>query len=102
TGIKFFPTEYHSQIPLGLALDLRANVATADIESVHVETYHLAWSEIGSEREKWDPQTRETADHSLPYMLAAALQDGSISLATFEETRIRDPQLRPLMNRIRV
>jgi 2-methylcitrate dehydratase len=102
TGIKFFPTEYHSQIPLGLALELRKKIKPEDIESVHVETYHLAWSEIGSEHEKWDPQTRETADHSLPYMLAAALTDGSISLATFSEARIRDPALRPLMNRIRV
>ncbi|HKU69606.1 MAG TPA: MmgE/PrpD family protein [Burkholderiales bacterium] len=102
TGIKFFPTEYHSQIPMGLALKLRQNIKPAEIESVHAETYHLAWSEIGSEREKWDPKTRETADHSLTYMLAAALQDGSISLATFEESRIRDAGLRPLMNRIKV
>lgn len=102
TGIKFFPTEYHSQIPLGLALDLRSRIALEEIESVHVETYHLAWSEIGSEPEKWDPKTRETADHSLPYMLAAALVDGSISLATFSDERIRDPGLRPLMNRITV
>lgn len=102
TGIKFFPTEYHSQIPLGLVLKLREKITPGDIERVHAETYHLAWSEIGSEREKWDPKTRETADHSLPYMIAAALADGSISLATFDEERIRDAALRPLMNRITV
>lgn len=102
TGIKFFPTEYHSQIPLGLMLTLREKVAPEDVEQVHAETYNLAYSEIGSEPQKWDPKTRETADHSLPYMLAAALQDGSISVATFDEARIRDPKLRPLMNRIRV
>ena len=102
TGIKFFPTEYHSQIPLGLILDLRRKVAPGDVERVHAETYNLAYSEIGSEPQKWDPHTRETADHSLPYMLAAALQDGSISIATFDEARIRDPGLRPLMNRITV
>jgi 2-methylcitrate dehydratase len=102
TGIKFFPTEYHSQIPMGLALEIRAKVAPEDIEDVHVETYILAWSEIGSEREKWDPKTRETADHSLPYMLAAALQDGAVSLDMFTPERIADPALRPLMYRIRV
>jgi 2-methylcitrate dehydratase len=102
TGIKFFPTEYHSQIPLGLALELRKKIAPEDIDSVHVETYHLAWSEIGSEREKWDPKTRETADHSLPYMLACALSDGAVSVAMFEDARIGDPGLRPLMNRIKV
>jgi 2-methylcitrate dehydratase len=102
TGIKFFPTEYHSQIPLGLILELREKVAPENVDRVHVETYNLAYSEIGSEPQKWDPKTRETADHSLPYMLAAALADGSISVATFDEARIRDPGLRPLMNRITV
>jgi 2-methylcitrate dehydratase len=102
TGIKQFPTEYHSQIPLALALGLAKILRPDDIEAVHVQTYHLAWSEIGSEPEKWDPQTRETADHSLPYMLAAALRDGTISVNTFEEGRIRDPALRPLMRRILV
>ena len=73
-----------------------------DIESVLVTVYRFAFTEIGSELQKWDPQTRETADHSLPYMLAAALQDGRIDVQTFGEERIRDPALRPLMNRIKI
>ena len=44
----------------------------------------MAHSEIGSEPAKWDPRTRETADHSLPYMLAVALTDGRITPASFE------------------
>jgi 2-methylcitrate dehydratase len=59
-------------------------------------------SEIASEPAKWDPRTRETADHSLPYMLAVALTDGRIGPASFEPKRYLDPALRPLMNRIRV
>ena len=102
SGIKFFPTEYHSQVPLGLILKLREKVAVDDIEAVHVETYHFTFSEIGSEPEKWRPTTRETADHSLPYMLAAALSDGGISVETFSEKRIRDPKLPPLMDRIKI
>ncbi len=102
SGIKFFPTEYHSQVPLGLILKLREKVAVEDIDAVHVETYHFTYSEIGSEPEKWRPTTRETADHSLPYMLAAALSDGGISVESFSEQRIRDPQLPSLMDRIRI
>jgi 2-methylcitrate dehydratase len=102
TGIKFFPTEYHSQIPLGLILRLRQRVSVEEIEEVRIETYELAYSEIGSEPQKWDPTTRETADHSLPYMVAAALRDNEVSLAMFEEARFRDTSLRPLMNRIKV
>jgi 2-methylcitrate dehydratase len=51
---------------------------------------------------KWDPQTRETADHSIPYLLAVALVDGKVDHDTFRGERIRDPKLRPLMNKIHV
>jgi 2-methylcitrate dehydratase len=102
SGIKFFPTEYNSLVPLELMLKLREKVSADEVESVHVETYHFTYTEIGSEPEKWRPTTRETADHSLPYMLAAALSDGGISVESFSEQRIRDPKLPPLMDRIKI
>jgi 2-methylcitrate dehydratase len=102
TNLKFFPAEYHSQAPLWIALELRKKVRPEEIEAVDVQTYHMAWSEIGSEPEKWDPQTRETADHSLPYLLALGLVDGTIRADSFTEERLRDPRLRQLMPRISV
>jgi 2-methylcitrate dehydratase len=102
TNLKFFPSEYHSQAPLFIALDLRTKVRVEDIEAIDVQTYYTAWSEIGSEPEKWDPKTRETADHSLAYLLALGFVDGRIGPDSFSEERIRDPALRPLMQRIRV
>ena len=102
TNLKSFPAEYHSQAPLWIALELRGKVRPDEIEAMHVQTYYTAWSEIGSEPEKWDPKTRETADHSLPYLLAVALVDGRITAESFSEARIRDPELRQLMQRIKV
>jgi 2-methylcitrate dehydratase len=102
SNLKSFPAEYHSQAPLWIALELRAKVRPEDIEAMHVRTYFTAWSEIGSEPEKWDPKTRETADHSLPYLLSAALLDGRITAESFSDARIRDPQLRQLMQSIKV
>ncbi len=102
TNFKFFAAEYHAQAPLALALGLRAKVKVEEIEAIDVQIYAMAYSEIGSEPAKWDPRTRETADHSLPYMLAVALEDGRITPASFEPHRYLDPRLRPLMNRIRV
>jgi 2-methylcitrate dehydratase len=101
-GIKFFPTEYHSQLPLALLMSLRKKVPPDEVEEIRVEMYHLGYSEIGSEPQKWDPKTRETADHSLPYMLASAMRDGGISVDTFSEERVQDKSLRPLMNQIKV
>jgi len=102
TNFKFFAAEYHAQAPLAMALALRGKVRTEEIEAIEVQIYAMAYSEIGSEPAKWDPRTRETADHSLPYMLAVALRDGRITPASFEPQRYLDPSLRPLMNRIRV
>jgi 2-methylcitrate dehydratase len=102
TNFKFFATEYHAQAPLAMALTLRGKVRPEEIEAIDVQIYAMAYSEIGSEPAKWDPRTRETADHSLPYMLAVALRDGRVTPASFEPQRYLDPSLRPLMNRIRV
>src|SRR5262245_55600837 len=102
TNMKFFAAEYHAQAPLALALKLREKVSASEIAAIDVRIYAMAHSEIGSELAKWDPQTRETADHSLPYMLAVALVDGRLTPASFEPARYLDPGLRPLMKRIRV
>jgi 2-methylcitrate dehydratase len=102
TNFKFVATEYHAQAPIATALELRSQLRVEEIEAIDVRIYAMAHSEIGSEPAKWDPRTRETADHSLPYMLAVALRDGRVTPASFEPARYLDPSLRPLMNRIRV
>lgn len=102
TNFKSFATEYHAQAPVAMALALRGKVSVEQIEAIDVRIYAMAHSEIASEPAKWDPKTRETADHSLPYMLAVALTDGRVGPASFEPQRYLDPALRPLMNRIRV
>jgi 2-methylcitrate dehydratase len=101
-NLKYYATEYHSQAPISAALVLREKLKGEEIETVDVQTYWTAYSEIGSEAEKWDPRSRETADHSLPYLLAVALRDGRITPAIFEPKCFLDPALRPLMKRIRI
>ena len=100
TNLKYFPAEYHSQAAIDAALQLHGEVKIDSIESVTVDTYEMAWNGIGSETEKWHPTTRETADHSLPYIVAAALVDGKIEPATFSEERVRDPHLHKLMQKV--
>jgi 2-methylcitrate dehydratase len=100
--LKYWPVEYNAQLVVWAALDLRSQVDWRELESVDVGTYRFAYTEIGRDPEKWDPQTRETADHSLPYIFARTLVDGTVNLATFDEAAYRDPALRPLMRKIRV
>ena len=84
------------------AIELRKKVAVEDIEEIDVETYWSAWHESGSEPAKWDPTTRETADHSLPYILAWTLRHGLIDHDAFVREAYLDPSIRPLMNRVTV
>lgn len=100
--LKYWPVEYNAQLVVWAGLDLRARLDWRELEEVDVGTYAFALSEIGADVEKWDPKTRETADHSLPYILARAMIDGTIDAGTFDEAAYRDPTLRPLMAKIRV
>jgi 2-methylcitrate dehydratase len=100
--LKYWPVEYNAQVGVWAALRLRKEIAPADIASIDIATYWSAWHEIGSEPEKWDPTTRETADHSLPFIFARALVDGTITVSSFEEAAYLDPSLRPLMAKIGV
>jgi 2-methylcitrate dehydratase len=99
---KYRPAEYNAQGALDVILRLRDNFALDAIERIDVETYWLAYSEIGMEPAKWDPRTRETADHSIPYLLAVALVDGAIDLRSYTPERVLDPALRPIMRKITV
>jgi 2-methylcitrate dehydratase len=102
TAIKLRPAEFNAQAALDLVVDLREVVSVDSIESIDVQTYHLAYHEIGMDRAKWDPQNRETADHSLPYLMAVALVDGYIDTESCAPDRVTDPSLRPLLNKITI
>src|SRR5262249_22791084 len=100
--IKYWPVETNGQPVIFAALKLRELVDPRDLKEIEVFTSKFTWFEIGSEPEKWDPRTRETADHSLPYMLARTLIDGTLNVASFRTEAVLDASLRPLMAKIKV
>ena len=100
--LKYWPIETNGQAAVWAALELRSKVDPMKLEAIDVFASKFTWFEIGSEPEKWDPQTRETADHSLPYIFARALVDGPIRVSSFADEAVRDPALRPLMQKIKV
>jgi 2-methylcitrate dehydratase len=102
TYIKYFPSEYHSQAAVEAALELRKEIEVEDIEVINIETYDTCVDIIAGDKEKWNPKTRETADHSLPYCVAVALCDGVVGLGQFAEERIKDPDLQKIMTKIKV
>jgi 2-methylcitrate dehydratase len=94
TSIKRWPVEYHAQSAVEAALEIRSELGEPSperIASVRIETFDAAYQIIAADPQKRDPRTRETADHSLQYIVAAALLDGEVSPRTFDESRFRDP-----------
>jgi len=103
TSIKYWPAEYHSQSAIEAALSLRAQIdQLAEVKSVTIESHDAAVDIIGSEPEKWRPATRETADHSLPYITAIALIDGEITNKQFEPERFKDPEVWKFLENVKV
>ncbi len=103
TLIKFWPAEYHAQSAVEAAMRLRPKLDGAEnIETVIIESHDAAVDIIGSESEKWRPTHRETADHSLPYMVGVALVDGELTQRQFTHERLSDEKLLSFLQRVEV
>jgi 2-methylcitrate dehydratase len=101
---KSFPCDYEAQCAVHPAIELNQVLGgqVEEIEKVEVETYHRALSIAADTPDKWNPTTRETADHSIPYVVAVALARGSLWLEDFDEEHIQDPGIHRLMQKIEV
>jgi 2-methylcitrate dehydratase len=103
TSIKFWPAEYHSQSAIEAALFLRHQLLDpARVKSMTIESHDASVDIIGSEPEKWKPETRETADHSLPYITAIALIDGEVTEKQFQPERFMDPKIWKFLENVKV
>ena len=95
--IKPYPAVIHSQSPASVAMVLREQVRIEEIAAMTIHTYWVANRYTDRAAPLWQPGTRETADHSIPYVVAAALLDGSVTDASFDAAHLRDSRMRTLM-----
>ena len=102
-GMKFFPTEALTHAPISAVLDLvrEHDLKPEQVEKVHIRSLARA-ADILSDPSKYDPHTKETADHSLPYVIAAALVDRQVTPAQFTPEKIMDPQIRAQLRKVEV
>ncbi|MFC9251849.1 MmgE/PrpD family protein [Amycolatopsis thailandensis] len=82
TYTKEHSAEYQSQALIDLARRLGPRIGdSGEIERILIHTSHHTHHVIGSgsgDPQKYDPRaSRETLDHSIPYIFAVALQDGA-------------------------
>lgn len=103
THIKRFPVCFHGQSAVDAALRLRARAPdAAAIRGIRIDTYQTAVGMMGRDPSRWQPATRESADHSLPFVVATALRDGAVVKDSFADACLVDPALRELMRKVAV
>jgi len=102
--MKFHPVEYHAQSAVDAALLLkeRYGFSYRDISRVVVDTTQASYDIIVKHPEKWRPENRETADHSLPYIVAYTLVYGEIWLDAYSRDKLADPRIREVMDNMEV
>ncbi len=102
-GMKAFPTEALTHTPISAVLDIVIgnDLKPAQIEKVHIRSLARA-ADILADPSKYDPRSKETADHSLPYVIAAAIADRQVTPRQFEPDKIMDPTIREQLRKIEV
>jgi len=102
-GMKFFPTEALTHAPISATLDLMIEHDLNPEEVGTVTIYSLARAaDILADHSKYDPRNKETADHSLPYVIAAAVAERQVTPLQFTDAKIMDPTIRAQLSKVKV
>jgi 2-methylcitrate dehydratase len=103
-SLKPYPAAViYTQTAIVAAIEVAKEVGSLDrISAIEIATTRRGYERTGSEPEKWSPKTRETADHSLPYITARAMFDGDITNESFAPQKFRDPAVLAFMQKIKV
>jgi 2-methylcitrate dehydratase len=101
--LKAFPAGYFSQSAIEAILDLRSQIPDLDgIKEIRLQTFPAGYEVMGSGEANWQPETRESADHSLPFVMAVALMEGIIETRHYDQMYYKRPDVRALMQKIKV
>ncbi len=98
--LKPYPSYYMSHSPISATLELRRehDIKAEDVSEINVRIFNRVLR--GGMR--YLPDTRETADHSIPFLLAVALTDGAVGPEQFARERWKDPQVRALIEKVKL
>jgi 2-methylcitrate dehydratase len=93
-SIKPFPSEALTHAPISAVLDLvlQHDLQPEQIESVEIFTLKRA-ADILADEKKYIIDSRETADHSLPYCIAAAIVRRRLTPHEFDKESLKDARI---------
>lgn len=104
TILKKYNAEVHSQSSIEGILELKKEQSFKpdDLEKIEIEVFDVAYNIIGGgeEGEKKHIRTKEEADHSLPYIVAVAILDGTVMPEQYYPDRIVKSDVQNLLQKI--
>jgi 2-methylcitrate dehydratase len=101
--LKAFPSGYFSQSAIEAVLNLRSQIPNLDYDKeIRLQTFPAGYEVMGSGEANWQPETRESADHSLPFVMAVALMEGNLEIRHYDEKYYVRSDVRALMRKIKV
>ena len=105
-SLKSYNAEVHTQSTIDAVMHLRQRqqISPEDIDVVRVEVFRTAFEITGDGEygNRYLVETKEQADHSLPYLVAVALLDGQIWPDQFAYERIHRKDVQDLLKRVYV
>jgi 2-methylcitrate dehydratase len=102
-GLKSYPAVIYSQTAIVAGIALAKEVGDLDrVAALEIATTRRGLQQAGTDREKWAPDNRATADHSLPYIAARAMFDGNLTNDSYAPEKLREPRILAFMQKIKV
>jgi len=110
-GMKAYPAVVYTQTAIVAATAVADEVtkgapdkaaALGRIVSIQIATSKRGLLQTATDREKWAPATRDTADHSMPYITARAMFDGDITNDSYAPAKLNEKRILAFMRKITV
>ncbi len=100
TFLKQFPAFYQAQSAIESAIKLKPIHNVDDVNKITIEAYEWLINEGADSREKWNPKNRETADHSIPFVVSVAMMEKRFWLDSYN--LLQDQKIYSLMQKVEV
>jgi 2-methylcitrate dehydratase len=102
-GMKPYAAVVYAQTAIVAAIAVARQVGDLDrIAAIEIAATRRGFQQTGSDPEKWTPATRDTADHSMPYITTRAMFDGDIDNDSYAPEKLRDLRTLAFMRKITV
>lgn len=106
TIIKRYNAEIHSQSSIEGMIELKDKhgFIADEVDKIEIDIFDVAYHIIGGgeEGDKTMVRTKEEADHSLQYMVSAALLDGQVMPEQYKQERIESDDIQSLLQKVKV